>query len=398
MIQSDILGIQIRSRDPLNLYGSMETALQQIRKHRPLDLNAERWRKANPRGTFDQWREAVTRCLLDGFHYDPGALDLKPQVIERVERPSYTQELVAFNTTPWFRVEGCFLLPQGASADRPVPAILLFHEWGGPMFFGKERCVNTGRDHPLLQEHRALHYSGRYLAETFIEAGYAVLCADAYHFGRRAPRGLNGIPDEFDPMMMNIWDAMHLELKVCDQIYLGARQLQFAGTTWAGVNYWDDSRCVDYLISRPEVDANHIGCTGLSVGGWRTNMLAACDRRIKASVSVGWMTTGDHQQLYNLAGAIGVFAMLPGVWDRLDIPDLTVLAASNAAMVVSCSQDLLFPPEAQIEADRQARDGFAWARCPEQYQFYNPPKGHCYDADIQREAIAWFDRHLRSRK
>ena len=72
---------------------------------------------------------------------------------------------------------------------------------------------------------------------------------------------------------------------------------------------------------RDEVDGDRIGCTGLSGGGWRTDMLAALDERVKASVSVGWMTTGDYQQLYNIAGGVGTFCLLPGVWDRLDVPD-----------------------------------------------------------------------------
>src|SRR5687767_1535675 len=125
------------------------------------------------------------------------------------------------------------------------------------------------------------------------------------------------------------------ESLVRDGLYLGVRQLNWAGTTWAGVNFGDDSRCVDYLLSRKEVDPERIGCTGLSGGGWRTNIMAALEPRIKAAVSVGWMTTGDAQQPYNVSGAIGTFCLLPGVWNRIDIPDLIAMAAPKAVMVVS---------------------------------------------------------------
>jgi dienelactone hydrolase len=152
---------------------------------------------------------------------------------------------------------------------------------------------------------------------------------------------------------------------------------------------------VDYLCSRPEVDPERLGCTGLSGGGWRTNILAALDERLKASASVGWMSTGDYQQVYNLAGAIGAFCLLPGVWDRLDVPDLTIMGAPGAHLVVNCSEDPLFPPEAQTEAARQIQQGYAWAGCPDQFGHYNPAKPHCYDAEIQAEALAWFDRHLK---
>ena len=71
------------------------------------------------------------------------------------------------------------------------------------------------------------------------------------------------------------------------------------------------------------------------------------------SGSVGWMTTGDTQQAYNLAGAIGTFCLLPGVWNRLDVPDLIAMAAPRACMVVGGTEDLLFPPLGQKEATRQ---------------------------------------------
>jgi dienelactone hydrolase len=275
-----------------------------------------------------------------------------------------------------------------------VPGLVVFHAWGGPMLFGRARVVNVGRDHPALREHRARVYSGAYLAEVFARAGYAVIVIDAHHFGDRAPRGLNGIPEQVDPFDLSRRAYLHLDARVRDQLYLGVRQLAWAGTTWMGVNYWDDSRCVDYLLSRPEVDGARLGCTGLSGGGWRTNVLAALDPRIKASVSVGWMTTGDYQQVYNLSGAIGTFCLLPGVWDRLDVPDLAVMAAPGAAMVVSAAEDRLFPPEGQLAAARQIQDGYAWAGCPARTRFLHPPKPHCYDAELQAEALAWFGEQL----
>jgi len=381
------------SRASLNDYGSLEGMIRDIRDHRPLDLNAERWREAHPTGTFEQWRREASRCLLEGLHYDPGPLDLRPEVLEREECADFVLERVAFNTTPWIRVNGCFLLPRGVAY--PVPGLVVFHAWGGPMLFGKERIVNTGRDHPMLREHRNKVYSGRYLAEEFARRGYAAVVIDAHHFGERAPRGLNGIPRAYDPFELSIREYVALDDRVREQLYLGVRQLNWAGTTWMGVNYWDEHRCVDYLISRPEVDAERIGCTGLSGGGWRTDVLAALDRRIVASVSVGWMTTGDYQQVYNVAGAIGTFCLLPGGWDRLDVPDLTVMAAPNASMVVSASEDLLFPPEGQREAARQIQLGYEWAGCVDRFRSYTPRKPHCYDADVQREALAWFDHHLR---
>ncbi|MBT6143932.1 MAG: hypothetical protein HOH74_00805, partial [Gemmatimonadetes bacterium] len=140
------------SREPLNQYGNLEETIRGMRAHRPLDLSAERWRAAHPDGTFAEWQKQARNCLLTGLHYDPGPLELQPEVTARVERDGLIVETVEFNTTPWIRVEGFFLRPQNATG--PLPGLVVFHAWGGPMLFGKERILNTGRDHPVLAEHR----------------------------------------------------------------------------------------------------------------------------------------------------------------------------------------------------------------------------------------------------
>ncbi len=79
----------------------------------------------------------------------------------------------------------------------------------------------------------------------------------------------------------------------------------------------------------------------------------APEGRNRVPGSAGWMTTGDCQQLYNVAGAIGTSCLLPGVCDRLDVPDLTILAAPNHSIVIRCSEDDLFPPEGHADPARK---------------------------------------------
>jgi dienelactone hydrolase len=382
-------------RKPLNHYGSLEAAVQGLRAHRPLDLNAAVWRRAHPTGKYGDWARNARELLREGLHYDAGKLELNAVTTARWETDSFVRETIEFNTSPWFRVPGYFYVPK--NVPLPAPALIVFHEWGGPILFGADR-VSGEAVHPAIMEHRRRNSSGRALADWFASHGYAVIVIDAYHFGRRAPRGINGLPESYDPATLDDATLKRYDSLVRDSLYLGVRQLNWAGTTWAGVNYGDDSRCIDYLLSRKEADPERIGCTGLSGGGWRTNMMAALEPRIKAAVSVGWMTTGDAQQPYNVSGAIGTFCLLPGVWNRLDIPDLIAMAAPKAVLVVSGTKDALFPPLGQREAARQIADAYAWAGCAERFREYAPDKEHCYDADIQGEALAWFDTHLKPQR
>lgn len=386
---------EMLGRKSRNLYGSLEVPMQTMRAYRPLDLNAETWKKAHPGGSYQEWSRQAREWLRRGLHYDLPPVDLKARTLERVETDAFIREKIEFNTTPWFRVPGYFYIPK--NVPLPAPALLVLHEWGGPMLFGADRVCGEPV-HPAIVKHRAETTSGRPLADWFASHGYAVLVIDAYHFGQRAPRGVGGLPESYNPADLDETTLANYNALAEQSLYLGVRQLNWAGTTWAGVNYGDDSRSVDYLLSRKEVDGNRLGCTGLSGGGWRTDMIAALEPRIKATVSVGWMTTGDSQQAYNLRGAVGPFCLLPGVWDHLDIPDLIAMGAPKACMVVSGTEDVLFPPLGKREAARQITEAFQWAGYPDHFKSFMPPKEHCYDQDVQEEALAWFNKHLKPAK
>lgn len=379
-------------REPLYDYGSLQLTIESLRADRQLDLTAANWREANPEGSYHDWQKIARACLRNGLHARWGTQDLKPKVLDCLDTPEFTREKIEFNTTPWFRVPGFFYVPKGVAL--PAPALLVLHEWGGPMLFGADRICGEPI-HEAIVEHRATCTGGRALADWFATQGYCVLCIDAYHFGRRAPRGVGGLPESYDPADLDRGTTDRYQQYLQDLLYLGVRQLNWAGTTWAGVNFVDDVRCLDYLCERSEVDASRLGVTGLSGGGWRTNMLAALEPRLRAAVSVGWMTTSDAQHAYNVVGAIGTFCLLPGVWDHLDVPDLIALAAPTACMVVSGQKDMLFPPVAQQEASRHIEDAYAWSDAAERVDCWHPDKPHCYDAEIQSRALAWFNRHLK---
>src|SRR5579863_412548 len=65
---------------------------------------------------------------------------------------------------------------------------------------------------------------------------------------------------------------------------------QSTGFTPAGAECWNAIRGIDYLQSRPEVDPDRIGATGISGGGAASFWIAAADDRIKAAVPVSGMS------------------------------------------------------------------------------------------------------------
>ena len=65
--------------------------------------------------------------------------------------------------------------------------------------------------------------------------------------------------------------------------HLGQWWWNARGYTPAGVEAWFGIRALDYLCSRPEVDAERIGLTGRSGGGSYSWTIAALDDRVKVA-------------------------------------------------------------------------------------------------------------------
>ena len=62
------------------------------------------------------------------------------------------------------------------------------------------------------------------------------------------------------------------------------------GYSPAAVECWNGVRAIDYLLTRPDVDPDKIGVTGISGGGAATFWIAAADERVKVAVPVSGMS------------------------------------------------------------------------------------------------------------
>src|SRR5262245_54062433 len=173
---------------------------------------------------------------------------------------------------------------------------------------------------------------------------------------------------------------------------LVARSLFTAGVTWPGIVIWDDIRTLDYLASRPEVDKQRLGCVGLSVGGYRSFMLAALDERIKAAVAVGWMTSLPAQIRQHVVNTIGFSFHLIGLYRYLDFPDLAALVAPRALMVINGSQDRLFVLDGVKAAFDKIARCYAKAGVSERQRcrLYDAP--HEFNLEMQAEGWEWLKR------
>jgi dienelactone hydrolase len=339
------------------------------------------------------WKRQARGKLLELLHYAPPRPDLRAETVERLDRGDHVQETVHFNTTPDIRVPAYVLVPKHAA--RPAPAIVALHDHGGFYLWGKEKLVESDREHPVLTKFKEQYYGGRSIATELARAGYVVVVIDMFYWGERRMLLADDPPDWRErPPDITAERIAAFNRRSSENEQLLGRTIYAAGFTWAGVMYWDDIRTVDYLASRPEVDPARIGCVGLSMGGLRTIHLAALDERIKAAVAVGWMTSFPPQLERKVRNTIGFTKLVPGLYRYLDYPDVAALAAPTPLLVVNGSQDALFEPAGVRASFDKLAGVYRKAGAPDRVRtrLYDAP--HEFNREMQAEAWAWLATHL----
>src|SRR4029453_7962354 len=206
---------------------------------------------------------------------------------------------------------------------------------GGSYVWGKDKLVESDHEHPALTEYKQELYHGRSIASELARRGYVVVVIDAFYWGERR-MVLDDDPGSYhEPSQMTKEDVATFNRRSQEGEQLVARSLFTAGITWPGGALWDDLRTVDYLVSRPEVDPERIACAGLSMGGYRSFLLAALEPRIKVAVDVGWMTSFAAQIKKHVVHTIGLSFHIAGLYRYLDLPDLAALIAPRALLGIN---------------------------------------------------------------
>ncbi len=293
--------------------------------------------------------------------------------------------------------EALLLKPAGARGK--LPGIVGLHDHGGNKYFGLRKITRISKDpHPAMIRHQQQYYSGLAWANELARRGYAVLVHDAFLFGSRRIR-YTDVPPNIRANQTEQNPESDDEIKLYNQFaaaheHLVAKSFTCSAMTWPGVFVSDDRRALDYLASRPEVDATRIGCAGLSGGGLRTVLLTGADERIRCACAVGMMTTW-RDYLLNKCYTHTWMCYVPGLPVEMDYPEVLGLAAPNPVMVLNNRQDALFTMPEMERADRILAEVYRKAGAADRYQgkFYDGP--HKFDAAMQQDAFGWFDRWLK---
>ncbi len=368
--------------------GTLDVFIQKLKPQGEVPLSFLREEHAE----LASWRTTARAKMRELLHYAPEAVDPQAEVVSRQDCGDYIREEIRFNTTPVFRVPGTVLIPKGLT--KPAPAVVLLHSHGGYYLWGRERELEGDEVHPTLIEMREF-YGKKAIGTELVRRGYVVITIDMFFWGERR-MVLEDDPPEWKDRPAGISrDAVtkfNQRSNASEQLM--GRTLMSAGVTWAGIIAWDDLRTVDYLVTRPEVDPQRIGCVGHSVGGLRSAYLAALDDRIRAAVVCGWMCSFPHQLAKHVRSTIGHTKLIPGIYRHLDHPDIASLAMPRPLMVINGIQDALFEPEGVRAAHDKLAKCYAKAGVPDHFKSLIEERPHEFNAERQEDAWAWFAKHL----
>ncbi len=342
---------------------------------------------------FDLFQRTARATVFDLLQYRPAKVEPKPEVLERTDMGSYIREKITFSTTPDFRVPAYVLTPKNKSGK--LPAIVDLHSHGGMFIFGKEKVIDMGKNHPAMTEYHLENYDGRPTATQLVQQGYIVITIDAFGFGERRIVLDEDLKYGLDRSKYSLADVKRLNVKSRKESTI-VKELALAGKTWPGVVFWDDIRTVDYLVSRPDVDASRIGCMGISMGGYRTLFLAALDTRIKAACVAGFMST-VHPMMKAHVDTHSFIHFLPGLHRYLDWPDVSTLTAPRNLFVLQCKKDGLFPLKGMEDSLTKIARGYEKAGVKDNFlgRFYDVP--HRFTKAMQDDAFKWMNERLKNK-
>ena len=275
---------------------------------------------------FDAWKQAAREKVFECMFTPPPAPSngFEAKVLYEEQREGYKARKLEIRLSRYYTVPAYLLIPDGKG---PFPAVNVLHDHGAHLFIGKEKVIRplACEDSVVISDAEAWvsNYEGQYFGDYLASHGFVVFATDAPMWGERGQKE-GPRRDKYDMIAGN---------------------MMMYGIDLSAYMTYDDIRATDFLASLPEVDPQRIGCTGWSMGAYRTWMLSALSDRIKAGAAVCWMVTTDEQLTFRYKRTEnGGFAnCFPGLRRWLDYPHVASIACPKPMFFINGSQDKLFP-------------------------------------------------------
>lgn len=307
--------------------------------------------------TLEDWtarRAEYRRQLAEmlGLSPMPERTELQPVITGKLEREDFVVEKLHFQASPKLYVTANLYLPK--RVDKPAPAILYV--------CGHSRQISNGVS---FGNKTGYQHHGAWFARN----GYVCLLIDTVQWGE-----ILGVHRGTYSEQMWWWNSR--------------------GYTPAGLEAWFGLRALDYLCSRPEVDADRIGMTGRSGGGAYTWFVAALDDRVKVACPVAGITD---LQNHVVDGCVDGHCdcMYFVNTHRWDYAQLAALIAPRPLLLGNSDKDRIFPLDGVLRIHEQVRRIYNLHGANTNLGLLITEGPHEDTQDLQVPVFRWFNRFLK---
>jgi hypothetical protein len=237
----------------------------------------------------------------------------------------------------------------------PFPTVLYNHAHGGDYRLGKDE---------LLRGRKEL--STPPYADFLTGQGMAALCIDQWVFGERATL------DELSTFKEMLWKGQVL---------------------W-GMMVYDSLRAVDYLTTRPDVDARRLATIGLSMGSVMAQWAAALDERIRVCVDMCCLS--DYQSLMEThgVGMHGVYFYVPSLLKHFTLGQINALTAPRAHVAFAGKLDRMTPQDGLARIDAELTRVYQAAGAPDRWVLHHTEAGHQETPEMRSQIQEFLKKYL----
>lgn len=312
--------------------------------------------RIDSRAALDAHRDRMQEVFFEALGGLPERTELNPACTDTLYRDGYVIEKVVFESRPRFHVTSNLYLPE--NRDGSVPGVLFFcghADTGKGAHLYQQACIDLARD------------------------GFVVLAVDPLGQGERH--------QFYDPETDEIPRRNTVE-----HTYIGHR-CTLAGENVARYFVWDAIRALDYLATRPEVDADRIGATGNSGGGLQTAYLMLADDRLAAAMPCCFITAKED---YMKSGqAQDAEQIIPDAIRRGPRYDDFLTAFAPRPVRIGAAQSDFLCIEGAYRSYERAREAYALYDATDAIDLVVSDTTHGLTPTLREAMVGWFRTQLR---
>ena len=309
-----------------------------------------------------RWQQSMREWYVQAIGgLPPRDTPLNARITGTIDRDGYRVEKVLLEAQPGHYVTAALFLPVAEAYQPPYPAVLV-------------ACGHTrnGKADERYQRGAAL------LAWN----GIAAFLFDPIDQGER----IQLRDDQGRPV---VWGTQAHNALGVGSMLLGNNTSQFM--------IHDAIRCLDYLESRADIDADRLGMTGNSGGGTQTSLVMGIEDRLKAAAPSCYITDFEHW-----LGRIRERGDVPGDAEQnvagqlsagFDHWGFLVMRAPMPVLVCAATEDF-FPIGGTRASVELARTVFQRLDAAEQVDLVETVASHGWHLPLREATVAWMLRWL----